>query len=221
MNATTEQVDAGQAIYSKRTLAVYDFAVLGVSNSFIWKCPSQRLEQHYNQHVTANHLDVGVGTGYFLDRCQFPSPTPRVGLMDLNPNTLEFASKRIERYQPETFRRNVLEPISTDGERFDSIGVNLLLHCLPGSMESKSVAFDHLKALLKPNGVLFGATLLQGGVSRSWVSKRLMAVYNKKGIFSNEHDDLEGLTRALERRFCDVTVEVVGATAMFSGRVSA
>src|SRR6266446_4577761 len=111
MNVTTEQVAAGQAVYTKRTLAFYDFVVLGVSNRFIWKAPTQRLEEHYNRHVTANHLDVGVGTGYFLDRCRFPSNIPRVALMDLNSDALEFASQRIARYRPETHRRNVLEPI--------------------------------------------------------------------------------------------------------------
>lgn len=219
MNVTAEQVDAGQAIYSKRTLAIYDFAVLGISNRFIWKCPSQRLEKHYNQHVTANHLDVGVGTGYFLNRCKFPSATPRISLMDMNPNTLEFSSKRIARYNPNILIRNVLEPIKVDGERYDSIGINLLLHCLPGSMDSKAIAFDHLKELLNPNGVLFGATLVQGGVKRSWIAKRLMAVYNKKGIFSNEQDSVEALTQALKKRFRDVSVEVEGCTAVFSGRV--
>src|SRR5688500_18615304 len=112
MNITTEQVEAGQAVYSDRTLTVYDFVVLGVSNRFIWKCPTAGLEQHYNKHLTANHLDVGVGTGYFLDRCRFPSPTPRVALMDLNANALAFTSQRIARYKPETYRRNVLEPIA-------------------------------------------------------------------------------------------------------------
>jgi 2-polyprenyl-3-methyl-5-hydroxy-6-metoxy-1,4-benzoquinol methylase len=218
MNITAEQVEAGQAVYSKRTLAVYDFVVLGISNRFIWKCPTRRLEGHYNQHVTANHLDVGVGTAYFLDRCKFPSPTPRIALMDLNPNTLDFASKRIARYRPHTYRRNVLEPISIDGERFDSIGINYLLHCIPGSIELKAIAIDHLKALLNPNGVLFGSTLLQGGVARSWLAKRLMAVYNKKGIFANEQDDLDGLTSALKQRLRDVSVEVIGCAAIFSGR---
>lgn len=219
MNVTAEQVDAGHAAYSKRTLAVYDFAILGVSNSFIWRCPSQRLEEHYNRHITANHLDVGVGTGYFLDRCKFPSTQPNIALMDLNTNTLEFASKRIARYHPKVFIRNVLEPIDAEGERFDSIGINLLLHCLPGSMDSKSVAFDHLKALLNPDGVLFGATLVQGGVKPSWLAKRLMTIYNKKGIFTNEQDSVDALTRALKRRFKDVSVEVEGCTAIFSGKV--
>lgn len=218
MNVTTEQVDAGQAVYSKRTLSIYDFVVLGVSNRFIWKCPTKELEQLYNQHVTSNHLDVGAGTGYFLDKANFPSNSPNIALMDLNANTLEFASRTIDRYKPKTYRRNVLEPITVDGECFDSIGLNYLLHCLPGTMESKSVVFDHIKPLLKPNGVVFGSTLVQGDVHRSGVAKRLMKVYNKKGIFSNEQDSVKALTYELKRRFKDVSVKVVGCAAIFSAR---
>ncbi len=219
MSVTPEQVDAGQAVYTKRTLGAYDFAVLSVSNQFIWKCPTQRLLDLYNQSVTANHLDVGVGTAYFLDNCQFPSSTPRIALMDLNSNTLELASQRIARYKPKIYRRNVLEPISLDESKFDSVGINYLLHCLPGFIESKSVVFDHLKVLMNPNAVLFGSTLLYRGVSRNWFAKRLMDVYNKKGIFSNQSDELEGLRRELDKRFKDVLVEVVGCAALFSGRV--
>ena len=219
MNVSAEQVEAGQAVYSKGTLAVYDWVVLRISNRFIWKCPTPGLVAHYDKHVSANHLDVGVGTGYFLDRCRFESPTPRVALMDLNPEALAFAARRIARYQPESYRRNVLEPIVIEGARFDSVGVNYLLHCMPGSIESKAVAFDHLKALMNPNAVLFGSTLLQGGVHRSGMAKRLMAVYNKKGIFANQQDDLDGLERALRSRFRDVSVQVVGCAALFSGRV--
>lgn len=219
MSVSAEQVEAGQAVYSKGTLKVYDWVVLGFSNRFIWKCPTPGLEAHYNKHLSANHLDVGVGTGYFLDRCRFASAKPRVALMDLNPQALAFAAQRIARYQPETYRRNVLEPIAIDAERFDSVGINYLLHCIPGSIETKAVAFDHLKALMNPNAVLFGSTLLQGGVPRSGLAKRLMAVYNKKGIFANEQDDLAGLERALRSRFRDVSVQVVGCGALFSGRV--
>jgi 2-polyprenyl-3-methyl-5-hydroxy-6-metoxy-1,4-benzoquinol methylase len=219
MNVTPKQVEAGQSIYTKRTLAAYDFVVLGASNHFVWKCPTQRLVDHYNKHVTANHLDVGVGTGYFLERCQFPSSTPRVALMDLNSNVLEFAAQRIVQYNPETYRRNVLDPIFLDAEKFDSVGINYLLHCIPGSIESKSVAFDHLKALMNPNAIVFGSTLLQGDVQRSWMAKRLMDAYNRKGIFSNEQDDLEGLKQVLSKWFRNVSVEVVGCAALFSGQV--
>lgn len=219
MNFTPEQVEAGQAIYTQRTLAVYDFVVLGVSNPLLWQCPTQQLVEHYNKHITANHLDVGVGTGYFLERCQFPSPTPRVALMDLNSTALEFVARRIARYKPETYRQNILNPIVLDVQPFDSVGVNYLLHCLPGSIESKAIAFAHLKALMNPNGVFFGSTLLQGGVRRNWLAKRLMKIYNKKGIFSNQQDDLEGLQRALNQHFREVSVEAIGCAALFSGRV--
>lgn len=218
MQVTQEQVAAGQAVYTPRTLAIYDVAVLGVSNRFLWNCPSARLEAHYNRHLSANHLDVGVGTGYFLDRGRFPAPAPRVALMDLNAAALDFAARRIARYRPEQYRRNVLEPIAFDAERFDSIGLNYLLHCLPGTIASKAVVFDHLKALLRPGAVLFGATLLQGGVPRNWLARRLMATYNRKGIFANQDDDLAGLQRELQRRFREVTVEPVGCAALFSAR---
>jgi hypothetical protein len=219
MSATRDEVNAGQAVYTRRALAVYDFVVLGVSNRFVWKCPTPRLVAHYNRHITANHLDVGVGTGYFLDRCQFPSPAPRVALMDLNLNTLEFAAQRIARYKPATYQRNVLEAISLDDAPFDSVGMGYLLHCLPGSIQSKAIVFDHVKTLMRPSAVVFGATLLQGGVRRGWLAQRLMALYNRKGIFTNERDDLSGLEQALGTRFRDVSVEVAGCAAIFSARV--
>jgi hypothetical protein len=78
--------------------------------------------------------------------------------MDLNPNTLQFASRRIARYKPEVYQRDVLEPLSLDAVKFASVGISYLLHCVAGSIESKAIVFDHLKALMNPGGVLFGAT---------------------------------------------------------------
>ena len=215
MTPSSAQVHAGQAVYSRRTLPLYDFAVLGISNRFIWKCPTPRLVAHYAQHLSANHLDVGVGSGYFLDHGRFPVANPRVALMDLNPASLAHAARRIARYRPQIWRRNVLEPIEFADEPFDSIGINYLLHCLPGSIADKAVAFDHLKPLLKPGACLFGATLLHGGVPRSAAARGLMALYNRQGIFANRHDDLAGLRHELQRRFGEVSLEVVGCAALF------
>ena len=219
MSVTPEQVKAGQAIYTKRTLTAYDFFVLGFSNRFVWKCPTEQLVAHYNKHLSGNHLDVGVGTGYFLEKCKFPTSTPRVALMDANVEALEYASRRIRRLKPEVYRRNVLEPISLDADKFDSVGINYLLHCLPGTMETKSDAISHLRTLMNPGGVLFGATLLHSGVPRSFLAKALMKVYNKKGVFSNENDSLESLESVLNGKLKNCSVEVVGCVALFSGQV--
>ncbi len=216
MGATPEDVEAGHAFYTKRALAVYDPAILGFFSRVAWKCPASRILEHYNAHVTANHLDVGVGTGYFLDKCEYAS-APRVALMDLNETCLDVAAKRIERYNPERYTANVLEPIEIDAPKFDSVGMNYLLHCLPGTIQAKGVVFTHLKAIANPGAVFFGATLLHDGVPRNWYARKLMDRNNKHGIFSNADDDLDGFRAVLAEHFAAPTVEVVGCVALFSG----
>lgn len=213
-----DAVRAGYAVYTPFSLRFYDLVVLGISNRFIWKCPTELLVEHYDRHVSSNHLDVGVGTGYFLDRCRFPTASPRLVLMDLSTHSLDATSRRVSRYRPEVVRRNVLEPIAFDGEPFDSIGLNYLIHCVPGSLPEKAVLFDNLGALLNPGGTIFGATLLTDGVERGRLARRLMGVYNKKGIFGNARDSLTDLRRALDERFRDVSVHTVGCAAIFSAR---
>lgn len=209
---------SGHSVYNRFTLAVYDWYVLGLSNRFIWKCPTERLVAHFNRHVTDNHLDVGVGTGYFLDRCTFPSDSPRIGLLDLNPCSLSRSSRRIARYKPEIYWRNALEPIDLPGGGFDSISLNYLLHCLSGTMTEKAVVFDHLAEHLNPGGTLFGSTLLHDGVTRSLGARWLMALYNRKRIFGNRDDDLDQLRSALEARFPHSGIEIAGCAALFWAR---
>ena len=62
MPISSEDVEAGQAVYSRRVLGIYDILVLGLSNRWIWKCPTKHLLEHYNRCLSSNHLDVGVGT---------------------------------------------------------------------------------------------------------------------------------------------------------------
>ena len=213
-----EQVHAGQAIYSKPLLRVYDLYALRLSSRIIWRCPMTAVITLYSRHVTANHLDVGVGTGCFLDQCVWPTTQPRIAVMDVNPNCLDAAKRRLARYRPEVYRANVLEPIPFQITRFDSISLSWLLHCLPGDMYSKASVFDHLQALLNPGGVIFGATLLNEGVRHNAISRRLITLYNSTGIFTNLHDDVEGLKQVLAARFSSCNVDIIGCGALFSGR---
>src|ERR671933_624224 len=114
---------AGQAVYTKPMLAVYDYVVLGFFCRFVWRCPSRHILELYQDCLSANHLDAGVGTGYFLDRCRFPVPEPRLALLDLNPNSLEVAARRLARYRPVTYRANALAALRVAGPGFDSVGV--------------------------------------------------------------------------------------------------
>jgi len=214
---TTEAIEAGQAVYSPLVLRLYDLLVLGLSNHFLWRCPTAEIVKLYDRNVTARHLDIGVGTGYYLDHARWPVRNPSVTLVDLNPNSLAAASRRIARFAPRPVRANCLEPLPL-GEKFDSASLCYLFHCLPGSIPEKAVVLDHLRPVLAPGARVFGATILQGDVPRSRSAQALMDFYNRKGVFSNANDRLDDLETALLQRFTDVRIEVRGAVALFEAR---
>lgn len=211
-----QKLDAtkGQAVYSSLVLKIYDFWVLGLSNSYIWRCKSSKILSFTNQHITSNHLDAGVGTGYYMNKCNF-NHLDRLGLMDMNQNCLATSSKILNRYSPVCYTQNLLEPIQGNVASFDSISINYLLHCLPGTMSEKSIVFDHLNTILNPRGTIFGSTILTGGVPRNAAARKLMAIYNKKGIFSNEQDSLRQLTEELSKRYSKFSVVTEGCVALF------
>ena len=132
----------GQAIYSKKVLSIYDLWVLGVSNHLFWKCPTRKISNHFLDCVSPNHLDVGVGTGYYLKN-YLPKKTKRIALLDMNRNSLSEASNAISHFQPEIYQADVLNMHDLGVEMFDSISVNYLLHCLPGSLVEKSFLFKN------------------------------------------------------------------------------
>lgn len=210
-------VVAGQAIYSKAVLAIYDWWVLGVSNHYLWKCPTHLISKRFAEQVSVNHLDVGVGTGFYLKH-GLSAKTRRVALVDLNENSLSTAAQAISHLNPEQYCRNVLEPFNLPCEKFDSVSINYLLHCLPGDIAEKGIVFSHLKAVMNDGGVVFGSTILGQGTPKNAFAKKLMAIYNKKGIFSNELDDVVALESVLKTHFAEVKIDVIGCVALFSGR---
>ena len=217
---SSDEVEAGQRVYTPLVLRGYDLFVLGFSNRFVWRCRSSTMLERYDRHVGARHLDVGVGTGWFLDKCKWPVETPEITLLDLNENSLSVASHRIRRYAPATIQADVLAPVELGEKRFDSIGANYLFHCLPGELEWKArTVASNLRPYLVSGGVFFGSTILGRGVEQNLLGHRLMRLYNRKGIFSNPEDDRQGLEQGLASQLIDLDIEIVGAVALFSGRV--
>ena len=200
-------------------LAAYDALVLGFSNRYVWRCPSATMLARYDQLAGPRHLDAGVGTGWFLDHCRWRGHQPEITLLDLNENSLRMAAGRIRRYEPRTVHGNVLEPVELGEDEFDSIGLNYLLHCLPGALEAKTAAvLRNLAGRLKPGGVLFGSTILGRGVDHNALGRMLMRLYNRQGIFANADDDPGGLERGLAAQLGSVEVDIVGAVALFAAR---
>jgi SAM-dependent methyltransferase len=214
-----EEVERGQRIYTPLVLRAYDLFVLGFSNRFVWRCRSATMLERYDRLVGRRHLDLGVGTGWYLDRCAWPVEQPAITLLDLNANSLSVAATRLRRHAPQTVLANVLEPLPLGDARFDSASANYLLHCLPGQIESKAATLaGNVRPYLEPGGVLFGSTILGRGASHTRIGRRFMRLYNAKGIFSNVDDDESALERGLASKLQGVEIEVVGAVALFAAR---
>lgn len=206
----------GAKVYTPFTLKLYDWWVLSISNRFAWKCPTDKhLLPHFLQNVSKSHLDVGVGTGYYLTH------VPKdyaVSLMDLNSSSLDAAASRVGKERIQYIIQHDVFTNYPDSlhEQFDSVSMFYLLHCLPGDMAGKSFVIRNVVKLLTNNGKLFGATILGVGVEHNTFGQKLISIYNEQGIFSNRNDSSEGLRQILSEHFLNVTVRIEGTVALFS-----
>ncbi len=207
---------AGQKDYGKAMLAVYDWWVMGVMSRIAWKVDIPEMVEFYREHISTNHLDVGPGTGFLIDEADLPDDA-RVVLLDPNPNVLAHASKRLARLAPETVEADVLKPLPVEGP-FDSACLANVLHCLPGPIEDKARAIEHIAAVLSPDGVLSGSTVLGDSADHNGIATSFLKAVNKRKAFDNLGDSVEGIRAILEASFEEVEVTDAGSMAYFVGR---
>jgi SAM-dependent methyltransferase len=204
----------GQSDYTRPLLRLYDPVVLGFVSWFVWRCPTSRLVEGYRQHIRNRHLDVGPGTGYFLERSGLPDGS-HVTILDPNANVLDHASARLQRLDVTAVEADVLRPLPVDGP-FDSAALHLVIHCLPGPLSRKAVAVANVAAVLAPTGVLFGASVLGTSGPQTWLSRRVLDAFNRRGAFDNLNDSETGLREILAASFQNVELETVGSIAIFA-----
>ena len=204
----------GQREYTPLFLKIYDPLILGFFAPVVWRCPKTRLVEGYRRHLGHRHLDVGPGTGYFLERAGMPDRSP-VTLLDPNVHVLRHASRRLQRLNITTVEADVCKPLPIRGP-FDSAALNGVLHCLPGPLPRKAAAVENVAAVLAPGGVLFGASILGSSGRHTGLSRRLLNANNRRGTFDNLGDTQEGLREILEASFERVELETVGSMAVFA-----
>jgi SAM-dependent methyltransferase len=206
----------GQADYSPLLLKLYDPIVIGFVAWFVWRCPADPILDGYRNNIRDNHLDVGPGTGYCIDRSGLPDGS-RVTLVDPNWNVLRHASRRLRRLDITSIEADVLKPLPVQGP-YDSAALNLVIHCLPGPLSRKALAVANVAATLAPDGVLFGASVLGRSGNHSWLARRVLTAFNRRGAFDNLDDSEAGLRSILEASFEHVDLETVGSIAVFTAR---
>lgn len=208
--------------YTPAGLQMYDALVVNGFGKYVWGCDPHRLVDHYREHVTPNHADIGVGTGYCLDRCGFEAVNSRLALVDLQPNCLRYAARRLARYQPRCYVRDLRLPLEgVEGPAFDSIAVGGVLHCLSGNLRDKGGLLNNLAPLVVEGTRVFGYTLVRDGVCDRMPRRMLHAVLNRARVVDNACDYVTDLAMALSARFVNCRVELVGCMALFSAVVPA
>jgi SAM-dependent methyltransferase len=203
----------GQSDYSRALLRLYDPLVLGPIARFVWRFPTEEHVKLYRTHIRPDHLDVGPGTGYFLEHAGLPHGS-RVTILDPNANVLRHVTGRLRDLDITAVQADVLKPLPTPGP-FASAALSLVLHCLPGPMERKALAIANVARVMSPDGVLFGASVLGRSARHTLLGRGFLWAFNKRGAFGNLDDTEAGLRNILERSFRRVSLETVGGTAIF------
>lgn len=205
----------GQKDYGRALLSVYDWWVLGFMTKVVLRSPTHLMVDRYRALAGRRHLDIGPGSGYFID--QSVSDGTQLTLVDPNRDVLDHCEKRLGRFAPTVIEADVLKPLPVEGP-FDSVGLSAVLHCLPGPMELKGPAISNAAAVLHPDGVLFGGTVLGLDADHTGVARAFLKAGNKRGSFDNLTDTRAGLEDILLKSFSDVEIEVAGSFAMFTSR---
>jgi len=204
----------GQREYTRLLLNLYDPLVLGPIARFVWRCPTSGLLERYREHIRDRHLDVGPGTGYFLERSGLPEGS-RVTILDPNADVRRHVSRRLRHLDVTAVEADVLKPLPVNGP-FDSAALHLVIHCLPGPLSRKALAVANVAAVLAPDGVLFGASVLGTSGRHTRPARRMLAAFNRQGGFDNLDDTEDGLHGILAASFDHVDLETVGSIAIFA-----
>jgi ubiquinone/menaquinone biosynthesis C-methylase UbiE len=168
----------------------------------------------YDTSVGRRHLDIGPGTGYFVDHARFPDD-PEITLLDLSEECLQMSARRLGRYRPQLCKANLMHPLPLPAGHFDSAAMNLVFHTIPGGWDHKGVILGHVAETLRPGGVLFGTTVLAEGVPMNRFTHKLLLEQHRRGNFQNQGDDPQGLERQLAKYFPEYQVRIRGAVAVF------
>jgi len=74
----------------------------------------------------------------------------------------------------------------------------------------------NLKAVMAPEGVLFGSTILGATAATNNLARAVLTFYNFIGSFHNTSDTAEDLAAALAKQFQYHICRVIGSVALFA-----
>ncbi|RAK87871.1 S-adenosyl-L-methionine dependent methyltransferase [Aspergillus costaricaensis CBS 115574] len=208
-------IPSEEVIYKPWDLLVYEIWVLGIVSTWAWGCStSEYLLPQFRANIGKNHLDIGSGTGYYLRRSEIPVST-LLTLLDLERPALDLGLQRCGRPDARGLQADILQPLPVT-DKFDSVSMYYLLHCIPATVAEKCAIFKHIKRNMTRDGVIHGASVLGKGVRNdNCFAAHVRRGVLKAGIFHNIDDNAYDFEHALRTNFEEVETRVVGSVFMF------
>ena len=194
----------------------YDKFVNKVNCEKVWKCPQKHIINNYRRNINENHLEIGPGTGYFLTKENLDVNLNKLTLIDVNSEILDYSRNKL---QSEYSDINILcHDLFTceipDSVVFNSVGINYVLHCVPGNLQTK---LDKLISNLGDNKYnLFGASVICDPLHMNPIAEYELMFLNAFGIFHNNNDTYEELDEYLNNRNLKFTLKKQGYVAIFN-----
>lgn len=175
--------------------APVDRVVAGWSLTRLWGAYPDRVQQLYGD-LSGTHVEVGARTPRFLlhalDAAQ--GAVQRVHLVEPDPVAAARAARRVRRHSADAtvHRVDPRGPWPLPEGAADSVACTLRLHALPGpGYEAKLGVLKAAARALKPGGRFFGCAVTGRADPESAPTPRgarARDLYNRTGLFSNDHD---------------------------------
>ena len=195
----------------------------GVVNEFnclhVWKCSRQYIINHYRSHISNYHLEIGPGSGYFLKR-DILRKNPSINkltLIDVNDDILDYSKQNLkDEYSNDitTLNTDIFSHTIPSDIQFKSVGINYVLHCIPGSLHENIDTL--LTNLNSTNYNIFGATVISDPIHMNPIAEYELMVLNSLGIFNNKNDTYEEFQEYLINQKIKHNITKRGYVALFT-----
>jgi ubiquinone/menaquinone biosynthesis C-methylase UbiE len=101
---------SSKLFYSKLIFSVYDRFLLNYALPLIWKVKKSDVQLFYQNHISSDHLDIGAGTGYFIQNCEHLPANFKLSVMDINPICLKICEIQLQKFNPILQEQDGLTP---------------------------------------------------------------------------------------------------------------
>ncbi len=194
----------------------YDRLVNEINCEKVWGCSKKYIIDNYNKNINSKHLEIGPGTGYFLKKENLNVDLNKLTLIDVNDKILNYSKNNLqsEYSKIDILSHDLFTTKIPSNIKFNSVGINYVLHCVPGNLQTK---LDKLISNLGNNEYnLFGASVICDSININLIAEYELIFLNAFGIFNNNYDTYEELNEYLNNRNLNFSLKRHGYVALFN-----